>query len=72
MLRHQIGEDAFYRAVKHYLEVNRGKNVVNRRPRKAVEEAMHINVDQFSANGCTARALRNSTWATPTTPKSTK
>jgi len=47
MLRHQIGEDAFYRAVKHYLEVNRGKNVVTADLAKAVEEAMHINVDQF-------------------------
>src|SRR5216683_2155734 len=26
MLRHQIGEDAFYHGLKHYLEVNRGKN----------------------------------------------
>jgi aminopeptidase N len=47
MLRHQIGEDAFYRAVKHYLEVNRGKNVVTADLAKAVEEATHINVDQF-------------------------
>ena len=27
MLRHQLGEDAFYAGLKHYLEVNRGKNV---------------------------------------------
>jgi len=26
MLRHQLGDDAFYRAMKHYLEANRGKN----------------------------------------------
>ena len=47
MLRHQIGEEAFYRGLKHYLEVNRGKNVVTADLAKAVEEATHINVDQF-------------------------
>jgi aminopeptidase N len=47
MLRHQIGEDAFYRGIKHYLEVNRGKNVVTSDLAKAIEEATHTNVDQF-------------------------
>jgi aminopeptidase N len=47
MLRHQLGEDAFYRGLKHYLEVNRGKNVVTADFAKAVEEATHTNVDQF-------------------------
>ena len=47
MLRHQIGEDAFYRGLKHYLEVNRGKNVVTADLHKAMEEATHTNVDQF-------------------------
>jgi aminopeptidase N len=47
MLRHQLGEDAFYRGLKHYLEVNRGKNVVTADLAKAVEEATHVNVDQF-------------------------
>jgi aminopeptidase N len=47
MLRHQIGEEAFYRGIKHYLEVNRGKNVVTADLAKAMEEATHINVDQF-------------------------
>lgn len=47
MLRHQISEDAFYRGVKHYLEVNRGKNVVTADLAKAIEEATHTNVDQF-------------------------
>jgi aminopeptidase N len=47
MLRHQIGEDAFYRGLKHYLEVNRGKNVVTADLAKAMEEATHTNVDQF-------------------------
>src|SRR5713226_5056740 len=47
MLRHQIGEDAFYRGLKHYLEANRGKNVVTADLAKAIEEATHTNVDQF-------------------------
>jgi aminopeptidase N len=47
MLRHQIGEQAFYTGLKHYLEVNRGKNVVTADLTKAIEEATHINVDQF-------------------------
>jgi aminopeptidase N len=47
MLRHQLGEDAFYRGLKHYLEVNRGKNVVTADLAKAFEEATHTNVDQF-------------------------
>jgi aminopeptidase N len=47
MLRHQIGEDAFWRGVKNYLEVNRGKNVVTADLIKAIEEPNHINVDRF-------------------------
>src|SRR6266403_4974107 len=47
MLRHQLGDDAFYRAMKHYLEANRGKNVVTSDLVKAIEETTHTNVDQF-------------------------
>jgi len=47
MLRHQIGEDAFYRGIKHYLQANRGKNVVTSDLAKAIEESTHTNVDQF-------------------------
>jgi aminopeptidase N len=47
MLRHQIGEGPFYRGLRHYLEVNRGKNVVTADLVKAIEEETHINVDQF-------------------------
>ena len=47
MLRHELGEDAFYLALKHYLEVNRGKNVVTADLAKAIEESSHGNVDQF-------------------------
>ena len=47
MLRHQIGDQAFYRGLKHYLEVNRGKNVVTADLIRAIEEETHLNVDQF-------------------------
>lgn len=47
MLRNQLGEEAFYAGLKHYLEVNRGKNVVTADLTKAIEEATHRNVDQF-------------------------
>src|SRR5260370_42674725 len=47
MLRHQIGEDAFYRGLKRYLEVNRGKNVVTADLIRAIEEANHIDAQRF-------------------------
>ena len=47
MLRHQLGDSAFYAGLKHYLEVNRGKNVVTADLTKAIDEATHTNVDQF-------------------------
>src|SRR5882762_1618594 len=47
MLRHEIGEEAFYAGLKHYLETNRGKNAVTADLTRAIEEATHINVDQF-------------------------
>jgi aminopeptidase N len=47
MLRHQLGEEAFTRALKHYLEVNHGKNVVTSDFVKAVEESTNSDVDQF-------------------------
>ena len=47
MLRRQLGEDAFYAGLKHYLEVNRGKNVMTPDLTKAMEEATHTNVDAF-------------------------
>jgi aminopeptidase N len=47
MLRRQLGEDAFYAGLKHYLEVNRGKNVMTSDLTKAIEEATHTNVDAF-------------------------
>jgi aminopeptidase N len=47
MLRHQIGEEAFYGGLKHYLEANRGKNVVTADFAKAMEETTHRNIDEF-------------------------
>src|SRR5271170_1533532 len=47
MLRFQLGEDAFYAGLKHYLEVNRGKNVLTSDFAKSIEEATHVNIDQF-------------------------
>jgi aminopeptidase N len=47
MLRHQIGEDAFWRGIRRYVEVNRGKNVVTADLIRAIEEATHISVDRF-------------------------
>jgi aminopeptidase N len=47
MLRHQIGDEAFWRSLKHYLEVNRGKNVTTSDLIKAIEETTHISVDRF-------------------------
>ena len=47
MLRHEIGEEAFYAGLKHYLEANRGKNAVTADLTRAIEEAAHTNVDQF-------------------------
>jgi aminopeptidase N len=47
MLRHQLGEDSFNDALKHYLEVNHGKNVVTSDFVKAVEDVTTSDVDQF-------------------------
>jgi aminopeptidase N len=47
MLRRQIGEEQFWRGVKHYLEVHRGQNVVTADFVKAIEETTHINNDRF-------------------------
>jgi aminopeptidase N len=47
MLRRQIGENAFYAGLKRYLEANRGRNAVTGDFAKAVEEATHLNIDEF-------------------------
>lgn len=47
MLRHQIGEENFFRGLRHYLEVNRGKNVVTADLIKAINDADHLDVQRF-------------------------
>ncbi len=47
MLHDQLGDETFYRALKHYLEANRGKNVVTSDFARAVEEAASVNIDPF-------------------------
>ena len=47
MLRTQMGDEAFFRALKHYLEAYRLQNVVSADLAKAIEESSGRNVDQF-------------------------
>ena len=47
MLREQLGDEAFFRALKHYLEANRLQNAVTADLVKAIEESTGTNVDQF-------------------------
>ena len=47
MLRKQLGDDAFFRSLKHYLEANRLQNVVTADLVKAIEESTGTNVDPF-------------------------
>ncbi len=47
MLREQLGDDAFFRAINHYLVANRLQNVVTADLVKAIEESTGTNVDQF-------------------------
>jgi aminopeptidase N len=47
MLREQLGDDEFFRAIKHYLEANRLQNVVTADLVKAIEESTGTNVDRF-------------------------
>ena len=47
MLREKMGDDAFFRALKHYLEANRLQNVVTADLVKDIEESSGTNVDRF-------------------------
>jgi aminopeptidase N len=47
MLREQLGDEAFFRSVKHYLAEYRLQNVVSADLAKAIEEFSGTNVDQF-------------------------
>jgi aminopeptidase N len=47
MLREQLGDENFFRALHRYLVSNRGQNVVTADFQKAIEETSAINVDRF-------------------------
>ncbi len=47
MLRSELGDENFFAALHHYLEANRGQNVVTPDLQKAIEQATAINVDKF-------------------------
>jgi aminopeptidase N len=47
MLREKLGDDAFFHALQHYLEVNRLQNVATADLIKALEESTHVDVDRF-------------------------
>jgi aminopeptidase N len=47
MLREQMGDDAFFHGLQHYLEVNRLKTVVTADLVKALEDSSGKNVDSF-------------------------
>src|SRR5260370_841658 len=47
MLREQLGDDAFFHALQHYLEVNRLRNVVTADLIKSIEDTTHVDVDRF-------------------------
>jgi aminopeptidase N len=47
MLREQLGDESFFRALQHYLEANRLQNVVSADLAKAIEESTGTNVDRF-------------------------
>ncbi|HKO05705.1 MAG TPA: M1 family aminopeptidase, partial [Candidatus Acidoferrales bacterium] len=47
MLRSELGDENFFAGLHHYLEANRGQNVVTPDLQKAIEQATGINVDKF-------------------------
>jgi aminopeptidase N len=47
MLREKLGDEDFFIGLHHYLEVNRGQNVVTADLQKGIEQATATNVDKF-------------------------
>jgi aminopeptidase N len=47
MLRRELGDGPFYRAIRHYLAQHRGRNVLTSDFQRAVEEATGRNMDWF-------------------------
>lgn len=47
MLREKLGDADFFHGLHHYLEANRGQNVVTADLEKSIEQATAINTDEF-------------------------
>jgi aminopeptidase N len=47
MLRDKLGDDDFFAALRQYLTVNRGQNVVTADLQKSIEQATSVDVDEF-------------------------
>ncbi len=47
MLRHQLGDERFWKAIRHYVAKHRGGSVESRDLARAVDEATGVNVDRF-------------------------
>ncbi|MGA8143207.1 MAG: M1 family aminopeptidase [Candidatus Acidiferrales bacterium] len=47
MLREKLGDDYFFAGLHHYLDANRGHNVVTADLQKAIEQETSVNVDRF-------------------------
>lgn len=47
MLREKLGDELFFTALHHYLEANRGQNVVTADLQKAIEQSTSVDVDRF-------------------------
>ncbi len=47
MLREKLGDEDFFHGLHHYLEANRGQNVVTADLQKAIEQQTATNVDRF-------------------------
>lgn len=47
MLKHQVGDESFWRGMKHYLEKFHGQNVVTSDYVQAMEESTGLNLDRF-------------------------
>ncbi len=47
MLRRELGDAPFYKAIKHYVQQHKGRNVVTTDLQRAVEEATGRNMDWF-------------------------
>ena len=47
MLRYQLGDDLFWKAIRHYAAKHRGGNVTTPDLQRAIEESTGRNLDEF-------------------------